>query len=193
MRIADDNKIKKLEQATIAHVVHKGYGGASVAEIARTAGVSKGYLYRFYKNKHELVQALLTRYINSIIKQIEEGLKQNISVDLVLTSMIDYTFGVAKKHPNHLKFVYVLLHDYNFQLETEQKLKIKTVIQRFYETGVSQSLVSKAVTPEELFTIVVIYPIDFINLRFKQLFETSGWNNDDIERVSTFCINALKN
>ncbi|MDA3854187.1 MAG: TetR/AcrR family transcriptional regulator [Bacteroidales bacterium] len=192
MRIADDNKIKKLEQATIAHVVHKGYGGASVAEIARTAGVSKGYLYRFHKNKHELVQALLTRYINSIIKQIEEGLKQNISVDLVLTSMIDYIFGVAKKHPNHLKFVYVLLHDYNFQLETEQKLKIKTVIQRFYEIGVSQNLVNKAVTAEEIFTIVVIYPIDFINLRYKQFFETAGWNNDDIERVSTFCSNALK-
>lgn len=192
MRIADDNKIKKLEQATIAHVVHKGYGGASVAEIARTANVSKGYLYRFYKNKQELVQALLTRYINTIIQQIENGLKQNISVDLVLTSMIDHTFGVAQKHPNHLKFIYVLLHDYNFQLESKQKQNIKAVIQRFYEIGVTQKLVNKAVTAEEIFTIVVIYPIDFINLRFKQFFETSGWNNNDIERVSTFCTNALK-
>jgi len=192
MRIADDTKIKRLEQATIAQVVQKGYGGASVAEIAQEAGVSKGYLYRFHKNKQELVQALLTRYINNIIKQIEEGLNQNISVDLVLTSMIDYTFGIAAKHPNHLKFVYVLLHDYNFQLEQEQREKVKAVVRRFYTTGVAQGLVSKAVTEEEIFTIVVIYPIDFINLRFKHFFETSGWTNDDIERISTFCTNALK-
>lgn len=192
MRITDDNKIERLEQATIAHVVDKGFGGASVAAIAKSADVSKGYLYRFHKTKHELVQALLTRYINTIIDQIDEGLKQNISVDLILTSMIDHTFGVAKKHPNHIKFIYVLMHDYNFQLEVEQKQKIKDVIERFHTRGVTQNIVNKAVTAEEIFTIVVIYPIDFINLRFKQFFKSSGWDNEDIERVSTFCINALK-
>ena len=193
MRIADNNKIIKLEQATIAHVVEKGYGGASISEIAKSAGVSKGYLYRFYKNKQELVQALLTRYINTIIKQIEDGLNRNISIDLVLTSIIDHIFGIAKKHPNHLKFIYVLMHDYNFQLEDEEREKVKMVIKRFYNTGVSQNLVNKLVTAEEIFTIVVIYPIDFINLRYKKFFKTSGWNSDDIDRVSTFCINALKN
>ena len=193
MRVADENKIAQVEQATIAYVVKKGYSGASVSDIAKSAGVSKGYLYRFYKNKQELVQALLTRYINTIIEQIEEGLKQNIPIDLVITSMIDHAFGLAKKHPNHIKFIYVLLHDYNFQLEAEQRLKIKTVIQRFYEKGVAQNLINEAVTAEEIFTIAVIYPIDFINLRFKQFFQNSGWNNDDIDRVSTFCINTLKN
>lgn len=193
MRTTDENKIEQVEQATINYVVKNGYAGASVSEIARSAGVSKGYLYRFYKNKHELVQALLTRYINTIILQIEEGLKQNIAIDLVMTSMIDHTFGVAKRHPNHIKFIYVLLHDYNFQLEDEQKLKIKLVIQRFYEKGVHQNLINKAVTAEEIFTIAVIYPIDFINLRFKQFFQNTGWNSDDIDRVSTFCINTLNN
>lgn len=193
MRATDTNKIEQVEEATIAYVVQNGYGGASVSAIAESAGVSKGYLYRFYKNKEELVQTLLTRFVNNIIKQIEEGLQQKVVVDLIMTSMIDYTFRIAKKDPNIIKFIYVLLHDYNFQLEDELKQKIKTIIEHFYTQGVKQGLVNKDVTAEEIFTIAVIYPIDFINLRFKQLFNSSGWDNDDIERVSTFCINTLKN
>lgn len=193
MRIADENKIEQVEQAAIAYVVQNGYGGASVAAIAQSAGVSKGYLYRFYKNKQELVQTLLTRFTDAIIEQIENGLNQNIAIDLVLTSMIDRTFEVARKHPNNLKFIYILLHDYNFQLEDEQRQKVRSVIERFYKKGVSQGLINESITSEEIFTIAVIYPIDFINLRFKKFFNTDGWSTDDIDRVSTFCINTLKN
>lgn len=193
MRVADINKIVKVEEAAIAYVVKNGYGGASVADIAKTAGVSKGYLYRFYKSKHDLVQVLLTRYIDIIIAQIENGLKQNIPIDLVLTSMIDCIFRLAKRQPYQVKFVYCLLHDYSFQLETSQREKIKSVIRHFYDNGVSQGLINKHITAEEIFSIAVIYPIDFINLRFKQFFHSDGWTSADIDRVSTFCINTLNN
>ncbi len=193
MRCIDENKIAKLEQATIEYVVKNGYGGASVSEIAKHAGVSKGYLYRFYKNKQELVQSLLTNHIAIIFERIEELLNQDISTNQVLEYIIHYAFEIGEKKPNHIKFIYVLLHDYNFQLEEEQRYKIKMLIQRFYKIGVEQQLVNTQATEEEIFTIAVIYPIDFINLRYKNFFKNSSWNKKDIDRVTEFCINALKN
>lgn len=193
MRNVDENKIEQLEQACIEYVVKNGYGGASVSEIAKCAKVSKGYLYRFYKNKQELVQSLLTKHINIIFERIEELLNQNISTDQVLEFIINHVFEIGEKQPNHIKFIYVLLHDYNFQLEKEQRLRIKKLTQRFYKIGVEQELVNKQTTQEEIFTIAVIYPIDFINLRYKNFFNISSWNKRDTDRIKLFCINALKN
>lgn len=192
MRTVDENKIAQVEEATVEYVVKRGYGGASVAEIAKHAGVSKGYLYRFYNNKQELVQALLTRHINVIIRQIEDLLNQNITIDKVLTYLIHHTFEFGRLKPDHIKFIYVLLHDYTFQLEDSQRKKIKELTQRFYTLGTAQGVVNKASTEEEIFTLAIIYPIDFINLRFKRFFNDEAWNQKDIDRVTAFCINALK-
>ncbi len=192
MRIADVNKIAQVEQTAIKYVVERGYGRASVAEIAKAAEVSKGYLYRHYKNKKDMVQTMLTRHIDKVMEQIKNGLDQNISVDLVLSSIIYNIFSIAENNPDHIKFIYVLMHDYNFQLENSQRQKIKNITKQFYKLGTRQGLIDTATTEEEIFTIIVIYPIDFINLRYKSFFGTKGWNDNDLERVSTFCINALK-
>ena len=192
MRIVDENKIEQVEQAAIELVVQHGYGGASVSIIAKQAKVSKGYLYRFYKNKQNLVQALLTKHINVIVERIEECLRQSMEVETVISDMIAHIFKIAETHPNHIKFIYVLLHDYSFQLEINQKLKIRALAKEFYTLGVKQKRINEAVTEEEIFTVSIIYPIEFINLRFKKFFSHSVWDQQDIERVTTFCINALK-
>lgn len=193
MRAIDENKIAQVEQATAEFVVENGYGGASVEKIAKHAGVSKGYLYRFYTNKQELVQSLLTRYINLIVDEIENSLSTNTSTDRVLSDLIHHIFSIAKETPTYIKFIYVLMHDYNFQLHEEQRQKIRSVLKQFYNRGVTQNIINEKVIPEEIFTIAVIYPIDFINLRYKGFFKQSDWNQDDISRVITFCTMALKN
>lgn len=193
MRTIDENKIAQLELATAEFVVKNGYGGASVGKIAKHAGVSKGYLYRFYKTKQELVQALLSRYISLIVEDIEENLKQDVSTDIVLERLIKHIFATAEKSPVHLKFVYVLMHDYNFQLKEEEREKIRRIVKCFYERGKAQETVAASVKAEEIFTIAVVYPIDFINLRFKEFFQTKTWTDKDIKRVTKFCINALRN
>lgn len=193
MRTIDENKIAQLEFATAEFVVKNGYGGASVGKIAKQAGVSKGYLYRFYKTKQELVQALLSRYISFIVEDIENNLKQDVSTDIVLERLIKHIFDTAEKSPVHLKFVYVLMHDYNFQLKEEEREKIRRIVQCFYDRGKAQKTVGTSVKAEEIFTIAVVYPIDFINLRFKEFFKTRAWTDKDIKRVTEFSINALRN
>ena len=192
MRAIDENKITELEKATAEFVVEHGYGGASVGKIAEQAGVSKGYLYRFYKTKQELVQSLLTRYINLIVNEIEECLSKDVSTDKVISTLIRHIFTMAKNHPVNIKFIYVLMHDYNFQLEELQRKEIRDILQKFYQRGILKNTLDPEVIPEEIFTIAVIYPIDFINLRFKNFFKKTTWSEKDITRVIQFCTQTLK-
>src|SRR6185437_4400417 len=48
----------KIEEAAIAVFASRGVSGASVADIAATAGVSQGALYRHYPSKEALAAAL---------------------------------------------------------------------------------------------------------------------------------------
>lgn len=193
MRTIDENKIAQLEKATAEFVVNHGYGGASVGKIAEQAGVSKGYLYRFYKTKQELVQALLTRYIDFIVDEIAQRLHEDISTDNVISYLIHHIFNMAESNPNHIKFIYVLMHDYNFKLHENQREKIRNIIEKFHTKGIAHQSINAQIIPEEIFTIVLIYPIDFINLRFKNFFKKTMWNETDKDRIIKFCINALKN
>ncbi len=192
MRVTDGNKIEQVEKACITLMVQKGYGGASVSEMAKRAGVSKGYLYRFYKNKEELVQSLLTRHIDLILDHINNSLQQNNSLKEVISFLIHYLFKLGEENPDNIKFVYVLIHDYNFQFELKQQEDIKKVIQRVYHIGLKQGIFNEYCREEEIFSIALIYPIDFMNLRFKNTFGSAGWDTNDIERVTNFCISALR-
>ncbi len=192
MRTIDENKILQVEKAAISLIVANGYGGASVASIAEQAGVSKGYLYRFYDSKQSLVKDLLSKHINSITNKIQEEINNREKISDVIKYVVYNVFKIANTEPNHIKFIHVLLHNYNFQLEQKERKKIKELCTRIYNIGVNNSEIDVNTTEEEIFNICIIYPIEFINLRFKNFFGHNSWNQQDINRVTSFCVNALK-
>ena len=55
MRTKDQNKRTAIRDAAIAEFVRNGLGGATVAQIAETAGVSPATIYIYYPNKSEML------------------------------------------------------------------------------------------------------------------------------------------
>ncbi|MFK0521846.1 TetR/AcrR family transcriptional regulator [Paenibacillus illinoisensis] len=62
---------RKIHASAMRLFVHQGYGSTNVQDIADTAGISIGLLYRHYKTKEELFRELVTYAV--------EGLKRNIT------------------------------------------------------------------------------------------------------------------
>ena len=60
----------KIRSAAMQLFVHQGYGSTSVQDIADTAGISIGLLYRHYRTKDQL--------LNELVGYAVEGLKRNI-------------------------------------------------------------------------------------------------------------------
>ncbi|NMO16912.1 TetR/AcrR family transcriptional regulator [Pyxidicoccus fallax] len=48
-----------IRRAALELFIEKGFHAASIAEIAKRAGVSKGLIYNYYRSKDELLQALM--------------------------------------------------------------------------------------------------------------------------------------
>jgi len=51
--------------------VARGYQAASIAEIARAAGISDGLIYRYYESKRHLLDAVLAAFFERILSVLE--------------------------------------------------------------------------------------------------------------------------
>lgn len=188
----DETKMHRINQAAMELIVDKGYGGASISAIAKKAGVAEGYLYRFHPSKESFVNDLLYQKISSILRSITESLSNNQSVAEVYRHVLDIYFNRAASSPIDLKFLYILMNDYNFQVSQEQRGEIKNIIHQFQQKGMKTGEIGNGIIYEEIFNLLVSYPIGFINQRFKGFFGVSGWTDIDKQRICTFCLNALK-
>ena len=106
--------------------------------------------------------------------------------------MIGEFFKMATESPEVIKFIHVLMHDYNFQVSGEQRGHIKSLVEKIIQVGIANGEANRSISPEEAYGMVVIYPIEFINLRMKGFFGSPNWTIEEQKRVAEFSINALK-
>lgn len=192
-RSIDETKIERIKEATMQMVVSKGFGNASISEIARKAGVAEGYLYNFYKSKTELVESLLYFNINEMTDKLEDLLNKLSSATEIIQQFIKIIFDVAAANPEKIKFLYVLMNDYNFTIQQSQRERIFQLCKRVKEKGSQTGEIRSDIDEEEIYLIGVTYPIQFINLRFKNFFNRTEIGPAEIEKVLRICKNSLKN
>ncbi len=190
-RVIDYTKIERVQQATMKLIVEKGFGGASIAMISRKAKVAEGYLYRFYNSKNDLVSDILYQEIKELVTFIKELLAKSSSITEIVKVTINHIFELGKNNPTSIRFLYVLLHDYNFQINQEQQQTIYMLFEELTNIN-TKEMGKKSFTKEQLFTMIVMYPIQYINYRFKGYFQKDSWNKNDITNVINFSLNALK-
>ncbi len=191
-RIIDGSKLARIHAATLQLVVEKGYGGASISAIAKKAGVAEGYLYRFYSSKQDLVTSLLRTNIHHLIVRLNEFLDQHPDIIKVIELLIGELFLLAETVQDEIRFIHVLMHEYNFQISASQRDEIKILCEKIIAIGISQGDLNPRLTVEEVYSMVIIYPIEFINIRIKGSFGNQGWNDAEKHKVVDFCLHSLK-
>ena len=136
-RPIDQAKLERIKQAAKELVVNMGYGGASIAAIAKKAEVADGYLYRFYPSKQLLVEDLLRSSVHLLINKLEGLNNENISFRELVYNLFEMLFEMAKEQELDIKFMYVLMNDYNFQVSSDQRTQIRAVCAQIVITSYS--------------------------------------------------------
>lgn len=191
-RIIDNNKLERIKKATLEMVVSNGYGGASISKIAKEANVAEGYLYRFYKSKSDLVNDLLYSNVDELADNMEELLNQQHSVWEVFKLLIKRLLDISKRNPEKIKFLYSLIHDYNFSLAEIQRNRIFDLCRKIKEFGIKKKELREDISEEQLYLVGVGFPIQYINLRLKNFFNQSELNESTIDEIFKICYYSLK-
>jgi hypothetical protein len=84
-------KKEKIIQAGFELICKKGYYNTNTAEIAKSAGVSTGIVYQYFKDKHDILIEGIRLHANSIFYPMLSLPSGNINIenyDLILKNMI---------------------------------------------------------------------------------------------------------
>lgn len=90
-----ENTKQRILEAAAHEFASKGFDGARVDEIARSAGVNKALIYYYYKNKEELLTILFLETRDAVVALMKSGIMQNIDyrkpeeVKRMITAFLD--------------------------------------------------------------------------------------------------------
>lgn len=166
-RITDQNRIERLKYSTMKLVVEHGFGGASASLIAKDAKVASGYFYMHYKGKYEMVNALLHDVYQEVVSKFEELTNNGSTFSDIIENMIRHFFALANAEPIKLQFLYVLINDYSFVIDSEMRDNIFKIINVLVFDGYSSGQLDKKVTESDLYLFVIINTIQYINQCYK--------------------------
>jgi TetR/AcrR family transcriptional regulator, repressor of fatR-cypB operon len=190
-RAIDESKIERIKEAALQMIVSNGFGDASISKIAKKAGVAEGYLYSFYKSKSELIEDLLYFNVNELADKLEGLLDDSHSIKDIIEQLIRALFAMANHTPDRIKFLYVLMNDYNFKIQEIQRERIFNLCKRVKERGQQLNEIQQHIDEEDIYLIGVAYPIQFINHRLKAFFYRSELDELEIEKVLGICRKLL--
>jgi len=108
--LAIDDKRTRILAASLDLFEKRGFDGVAVPEIARAAGVATGTIYRYFKTKEELVNALYRHwkgaYNEQILGPLPEGLSPREIFSLYWRRMAEF----ARKHYRAVRFLDLHYH-----------------------------------------------------------------------------------
>jgi AcrR family transcriptional regulator len=76
MRVKDEEKDQQIRDAAVRLINEMGFAGASMAKIAKAAGVSPATIYLYFKNKDDMVQTLYLDLKQRMLRAMLEGTDQ---------------------------------------------------------------------------------------------------------------------
>jgi Transcriptional regulator len=192
-RIADPEKMDNIKKAVMECVIDYGYAGVSTALICEKAGVSPGYLYRYYKSKEELVQELVDSEMQTILKDFIFDIESSSTLYEAGYKTIKKLFMKANSEPMAAKFAAAVVMDLKVPA-TEKTDNFRTVLEvaeKCIELGNKTGEANLDITPIEV--LIVSFTIPFRYLSFAVEFDKDKiFTEEEVKRVAQICINAVK-
>lgn len=174
--------------------MERGYYNASIDDIAKRAGVSKGLLYNYYKGKEDLLAEMVQGRIDEI-KEVMETASRLDSPSEQLKRIIDGAIDNTWQNPKVFRFYLNLqtqpeedqvLSKYSSMLNQEMAQQFEVQCDMFHRLGVDDPIIKSlyfSSTLQGISLMMSTYPEHFPVHKVKeQLFQqfcehpSRGWN-----------------
>src|SRR3982751_3620340 len=90
--------VQSIQEAAIRVISRKGMASATMQEIAEEAGVAKGTIYLYFKDRDELVEKTFDRAITELHKQIDAALESEGKFEQKLRAVLAAEMAFFREH-----------------------------------------------------------------------------------------------
>jgi len=175
-QIRQSRKASIMEVATRLFATH-GFDSTSISKIAIEAGVSKGLLYNYFKNKDALVREIALDGLNQIMMAVDLNMSEPLTREIFI-DIIDRNFSHLKQHTDSWR-LYIAVITQPHVMALVQK-ELYAAIGPFM-TSVSNYFKKKGVKNPQAYGYFVGALLDGIGLDF--LFDTENYPLEDVKQI----------
>jgi len=163
-----EEKRRNIALACQSLLLENGIENLTVAQIAKTAGVGKGTIYEYFKNKEDIVFEIITTFIAEHEKRLEEVCASDVPLRTKLFAFFDLLFE-SEASRRHLvlykEFLAIsLLHGSEEMLAFSQmcRKKFHAILARMLEKAVAEGELPRdhAIDPHTLLIFATGLVID---------------------------------
>ena len=90
--------MQSLQEATMRVIARRGIAAATMQEIADEAGVAKGTIYLYFKDRDELVETTFENAITDLHNRIDTSLRADASLEDNLRASLHQLFDFFRQH-----------------------------------------------------------------------------------------------
>jgi AcrR family transcriptional regulator len=140
-------------------ILCKGYDRAQPQMIAKAAGVSVGLFYRHFKNKQELLTAIVVRHLGILHNQISQEVEQYSNPAEALYIVLVLTLRYFQIHQGSIKLFFMQI-GYGDTIATEQlrdaRQTYRNILESILKSGIAEGAI---LTPDVLDVQIAINSI----------------------------------
>ncbi|HYO78290.1 MAG TPA: TetR/AcrR family transcriptional regulator [Thermoanaerobaculia bacterium] len=79
--VVQEYRIASIQEATMRVIARKGMAAATMQEIAEEAGVAKGTIYLYFRDRDELVEKTFETAIKQLMREIDAAIEQDLPLE----------------------------------------------------------------------------------------------------------------
>ena len=95
-----DDKRDRIMNAAIASFAQHGYHQATIADVAREAGVAAGTIYLYFENKDDLLVSIFEEKVQGFIQTFHRRLSQEENAEVKLRKLVHLHLFEMQNQPN---------------------------------------------------------------------------------------------
>ena len=99
---------ENIERIALELFALKGYHATSISQIAEKAGISKGLLYNYYKNKEQLLNSVVMKVFDEIMRIVQ--MNEDLPAKEQIEKMIILTINHLKENITFWRLYLFLIH-----------------------------------------------------------------------------------
>jgi AcrR family transcriptional regulator len=160
----DNTEEKVLEAARIVFQ-KKGFSGARMEEIAKTAGVNKALLNYYYRSKDKLFKKVFEASFRELLSAVVHVLQTDIPLDMKVYKVVDIYTRMLLKNKSLPLFIFGEIHenpDRAVDLFKGDLQKVLEVLGRQLEEAYQNGYIKKISVPEFMLNLLSLTIFPFI-------------------------------
>jgi AcrR family transcriptional regulator len=145
----------------------KGFYNVSVDELADKAGISKRTIYRYFRSKDEIIEAVIDCFMENMSREIEKIIETNKTPDEIFAQILDNFYRMGRPIINNMVFQDLRQHYPNYwkKIDEFRMKKAEKLIEVFIDSAnkdYTREINPKVVTAAVLASIHAVLNPEFI-------------------------------